>query len=130
GHTPRQRYVPFAAVRHLQPEDFVAMLAEDLQVAGVVVGENYRFGYKARGDAKLLQELGQQHGISVAITELLGAGVPGRVGEVPTDGSYSTRAYGGDSIRSSQCAVLLLQQSTAGCPAVQGGPEHLLDSRW
>lgn len=48
----------------------------------MVVGENYRFGYKARGDAKLLQDLGQQHGISVAITELLGAGVPGRVGEV------------------------------------------------
>ena len=33
GHTPRQRYVPFAAVRHLQPEEFVAMLAEDLQVS-------------------------------------------------------------------------------------------------
>ena len=48
----------------------------------MVVGKNYRFGYKARGDANLLQKLGQQHGISIAITELLGAGVPGRVGEV------------------------------------------------
>ncbi len=33
GCIPRQRYVPFAAVRHLSPEDFVAMLAEDLQVS-------------------------------------------------------------------------------------------------
>ena len=52
----------------------------------MVVGENYRFGYKAAGDAKLLQKLGQQYGISVAIAELLGAGVPGRVGQV----SYSS----------------------------------------
>ncbi len=52
-----------------------------MQVGGVVVGENYRFGFKAAGDAKLMQELGHRHGISVAITELLGAGVPGRVGQ-------------------------------------------------
>ncbi|KAK9862813.1 hypothetical protein WJX84_005653 [Apatococcus fuscideae] len=80
GRTPHQRYVPFTALRNLSPEEFVAVLAEDFRVAGVVVGENYRFGYKAAGDAKLLQELAHQHGISVAITELMGAGVPGRVG--------------------------------------------------
>ncbi|KAK9866980.1 hypothetical protein WJX84_001082 [Apatococcus fuscideae] len=82
GRTPHQRYVPFTALRNLSPEEFVAVLAEDFRVAGVVVGENYRFGYKAAGDAKLLQELAHQHGISVAITELMGAGVPGRVGQV------------------------------------------------
>lgn len=44
GRTPRQRYIPFSMVRNLSPEDFVKVLAEDLQVSGVVVGQNYRFG--------------------------------------------------------------------------------------
>ena len=44
GRTPRQRYVPFAMVRNLSPEAFVQTLAEDLQVSGIVVGQNYRFG--------------------------------------------------------------------------------------
>lgn len=42
GRTPRQRYVPFAAVRHLQPEDFVAMLAEDLQVSIIAAHSSAR----------------------------------------------------------------------------------------
>ncbi len=29
----------------MSPEAFVRLLAEDLKVSGVVVGENYRFGY-------------------------------------------------------------------------------------
>ena len=44
GRTPRQRYIPFSMVRNLSPEEFVKVLAEDLQVSGVVVGQNYRFG--------------------------------------------------------------------------------------
>lgn len=44
GRTPRQRYIPFSMVRNLSPEAFVKVLAEDLQVSGVVVGQNYRFG--------------------------------------------------------------------------------------
>ena len=44
GKTPRQRYIPFSAVRNLSPEGFVKVLAEQLQVSGVVVGQNYRFG--------------------------------------------------------------------------------------
>lgn len=43
---PRLRTIPFAAVRQLSPRDFVDALANDLQAAGVVVGRNYRFGYK------------------------------------------------------------------------------------
>ena len=48
GVVPRERCLPFAAVRGLSPQGFVQLLAEDLHAAGVVVGENYRFGYKAR----------------------------------------------------------------------------------
>lgn len=48
GRAPRMRCVPFGAVRQLSPRDFVATLAEDLKAAGVVVGVNYRFGFKAR----------------------------------------------------------------------------------
>ncbi len=46
GTTPRLRCVPFSAVRQLSPDDFVAALAHDLRAAGVVVGNNYRFGFK------------------------------------------------------------------------------------
>lgn len=46
GKTPCMRCVPFSAVRQLSPEDFVSALAHDLRAAGVVVGLNYRFGYK------------------------------------------------------------------------------------
>lgn len=44
GRTPQQRYIPFSMVRSLSPEAFVKVLARDLQVSGVVVGQNYRFG--------------------------------------------------------------------------------------
>lgn len=44
GRTPQQRYIPFSMVRSLSPEAFVKVLAQDLQVSGVVVGQNYRFG--------------------------------------------------------------------------------------
>ncbi len=48
GLVPRQLYIPFADIRSLPPEEFVRILAQDLQVSGVVVGSNYRFG-EARG---------------------------------------------------------------------------------
>ncbi len=49
----------------MSPEAFVRMLADELHVAGVVVGRNYRFGYRAAGDAALLQRLGPEHGMQV-----------------------------------------------------------------
>jgi FAD synthetase len=44
GLCPIERRIPFAAIRNLSPQAFVALLAETLGVAGVVAGENYRFG--------------------------------------------------------------------------------------
>lgn len=55
----------------MSPEAFVELLARELQVAGVVVGSNYRFGYRAAGTADLLQRLGPQHGMRVRVLELV-----------------------------------------------------------
>jgi phosphopantetheine adenylyltransferase len=44
----RQRYIPFAVVRSLSPEAFVGHIVQDFRAAGVVAGDNYRFG-KRRG---------------------------------------------------------------------------------
>ncbi len=49
GTVPRLRSIPFAAVRQLSPRDFVTALAHDLLAAGIVVGRNYRFGFKVLG---------------------------------------------------------------------------------
>lgn len=43
------------------------------QVSGVVVGEGFRFGYKASGDTSMLQELGQRYGIQVSVVQLVGS---------------------------------------------------------
>jgi FAD synthase len=64
---PREYMLDFAKVRSLSPEQFVAKLAFELKVKGVVAGANYRFGYKAAGDASDLVRLCQVHGLQSAI---------------------------------------------------------------
>lgn len=52
----------------LSPEDFVrGILVEQLCVASILVGENFRFGYRQAGDVKLLAELGRRFGFAVEI---------------------------------------------------------------
>jgi len=46
-------------VRNLSPKDFVDFLVDVLGASGAVCGENFRFGYKAAGDANMLKELGK-----------------------------------------------------------------------
>lgn len=36
--------IPFAEIRTLEPEEFIDVLVNVLDVKGVVVGANYRFG--------------------------------------------------------------------------------------
>ncbi len=55
----------------MSPEAFVQLLARELQAAGVVVGSNYRFGYRAAGTAELLQQLGPQHDMQVQVLGLV-----------------------------------------------------------
>jgi riboflavin kinase / FMN adenylyltransferase len=46
----------------LSPDEFVrVVLSERLHAAAVVVGEDFRFGHKARGDVPLLAQLGEKY---------------------------------------------------------------------
>ncbi|KAG0575449.1 hypothetical protein M758_5G005700 [Ceratodon purpureus] len=67
GMVPQEYMLDFAKVRSLSPEQFVEKLAQELKVKGVVAGANYRFGYKAAGDASDLVRLCQEHGLQSAI---------------------------------------------------------------
>ncbi len=51
-------FAPFSALSHLSPEAFVAtVLGGDLRARVAVTGENFRFGHRAAGDARLLSRL-------------------------------------------------------------------------
>ncbi|KAG2424500.1 hypothetical protein HYH02_015170 [Chlamydomonas schloesseri] len=71
GRVVRLRTLPFSRIRGMSPEEFVALLARDLGAAGVVAGRNYRFGFKAAGDADALVRLGAAHGLRVSIVDLV-----------------------------------------------------------
>ncbi|KAL0709238.1 hypothetical protein Bca4012_016216 [Brassica carinata] len=64
---PVEYEIEFASVRHLTPRQFVEKLSKELRVSGVVAGENYRFGYKASGDASELVRLCEEYGIRAYI---------------------------------------------------------------
>ncbi|MDD6762933.1 MAG: bifunctional riboflavin kinase/FAD synthetase [Clostridiales bacterium] len=53
----------------LTPEQFVKRLIDMLHCAAVCVGYDYRFGYKASGDARMLKALCKKHGIEAIITD-------------------------------------------------------------
>jgi riboflavin kinase / FMN adenylyltransferase len=67
--------VPFSTeFSRLTPEVFVHdVLVENLHATAVVVGENFRFGYRAAGDVALLTTLGQRFGFTVHTPPLVGA---------------------------------------------------------
>lgn len=45
----------------LSPEEFIVFLIEKFNVKGIVVGFNYRFGYKNLGNTELLKELAEKY---------------------------------------------------------------------
>jgi riboflavin kinase / FMN adenylyltransferase len=55
--------LPFTlALSRMGPDEFVqSVLVDRLHAFRVIVGENFRFGHKARGDVALLQELGEKY---------------------------------------------------------------------
>ncbi|XP_048225948.1 FAD synthetase 2, chloroplastic isoform X2 [Ricinus communis] len=65
--TPLEFQIQFSSVRHLNPQQFVEKLSKELRVCGVVAGENYRFGYKAAGDASDLVRLCEEYGLGAYI---------------------------------------------------------------
>ncbi|GAV72282.1 FAD_syn domain-containing protein [Cephalotus follicularis] len=64
---PEEFQIKFATVRHLSARQFVEKLSKELGVRGVVAGENYRFGYKASGDASDLVRLCEEYGMGTYI---------------------------------------------------------------
>lgn len=57
-------------IMELTPVEFVEkILIERLNINLVVVGFNYRFGYKAKGDVEYLKKLGKQFGFDVIIVD-------------------------------------------------------------
>jgi len=64
--------LPFTSeIAKLSPEEFVReILADRLKVRAVLVGDNFRFGNRAAGDAGTMEELGGEYSFS---TEVVGA---------------------------------------------------------
>lgn len=61
-------FVP--ALSHMEPEDFVRkVLKEQLHARYLAVGTDFRFGYKRRGDYRLLQEMSASCGFQVEVVE-------------------------------------------------------------
>lgn len=77
GVTPGEVVVPFADVRRMPPEAFVAFLKDTLGVSGIVAGSDYRFGFKAAGTAEALRTVGEAMGLDVTIVDLLPSGEDG-----------------------------------------------------
>mmetsp|Transcript_9594 Transcript_9594/g.17210 ORF Transcript_9594/g.17210 Transcript_9594/m.17210 type:complete len:333 (-) Transcript_9594:61-1059(-) len=67
----QERSLPFAEIRSMEPEAFVNLLAGVLCANSVVCGSNYRFGYRASGDAALLKLLGEAAGLNVVVVDLV-----------------------------------------------------------
>jgi riboflavin kinase/FMN adenylyltransferase len=61
--------LPFTAdIAKLTPEDFAReILSAKLKARTVLVGHNFRFGNRAAGDARTLEELGDKYGFSTEI---------------------------------------------------------------
>lgn len=54
----------------------------------MVVGEGYRFGYRASGDSAALRELGAAAGLRVVVADLVDAGASGADGKVCLQHQY------------------------------------------
>lgn len=65
--------VPFDAAQSTEaPADFVGrVLIEALEVRGIIVGEDFHFGYKRGGNVQLLRELASQHDYEVMPVRLV-----------------------------------------------------------
>ncbi|MCS6948113.1 MAG: riboflavin biosynthesis protein RibF, partial [Steroidobacteraceae bacterium] len=56
-----------AALQQMHGDEFVALLARELQLRAIVVGYDFRFGRGGEMTAGVLEELGRQHGFGVEI---------------------------------------------------------------
>jgi riboflavin kinase/FMN adenylyltransferase len=64
----------------MEPDDFLGFLEDNLFIRGLVVGEDFRFGRKKRGDAVLLRELAFRRGWKVEIVPHLATNSGRKIG--------------------------------------------------
>lgn len=67
GATVDERELPFADIRGMSPNEFVAHLRTAHDATAVVVGEDFRFGRDRGGDAIALRALAEAHGMQAAV---------------------------------------------------------------
>jgi len=108
----RERRLPFPAIRRLSPAQFVDLLAR-LGVAGVVCGANYRFGFRAAGDAAELASLCLARGLRCSVLELV------------ADESARRRAEGPPQVSSSAVREALRAGQLGRVEALLGRPHRL-----
>jgi riboflavin kinase/FMN adenylyltransferase len=81
-----------SSLAQTSPEDFVEqILLDGLQAVGIVVGENFRFGHRARGDLALLTSLCAARGVVV-----IGLPLDGEHGHVWSSSFVRTALSEGD----------------------------------
>lgn len=70
--------LPFTVeLSHMSPDDFVqSVLVDRLHAARVVVGEDFRFGHRAKGDVARLKELGLKYDFEAEGVPLVADGRP------------------------------------------------------
>jgi len=68
---PVLEVLEFEAIRQLPPNHFWKFLREKFVIDGIVVGRDFRFGYKQEGDALLLERYCQEAGIPFQSVDLL-----------------------------------------------------------
>ncbi len=56
-------------IMHMEPEDFIEMLVKRLHMKCLVAGRDFRFGYKRRGDYKLLLDKAEIFGYRAEIVD-------------------------------------------------------------
>ena len=63
-------FLPFNKdISLLKPEEFINLLLSKIRLKTVVVGRNFRFGYKREGNIELLSDLGERLGFRVISVE-------------------------------------------------------------
>lgn len=56
-------------VMKMDPEEFIRWLCNDYSIRGIVVGFNFRFGYKNLGDIELLKKLKEKYSYELCVME-------------------------------------------------------------
>lgn len=62
--------IEFSEIQKMPAEDFFTeFLRQGLQVKGLVIGYDYRFGYKAKGTSDLLKKMAEDQGVQIKIVQ-------------------------------------------------------------